>query len=304
MKIVNDDKSKAEYRAFLTVFYGLICFLSFNQIVGMLSGHFAKTSQLMGHSIKFGPWTYMNFVIIGIIAILSIVILILVIKKKLPKFNLIFPICGILFFLFWVYMIPRVTWILANSVEDFLLMIKNQDKYDLIFLIIEFVFSLWVLLRLWNVIKEGREHFIWKDKFKMLVLVVIPVLFAFLFVYLTLITSGYLTKIIYLILLIPYLYLIYRVVRFQRIYITKRGIFIHDYFLYKGSFLNWAEILNILIVEKYVSTGKYSAYHKELIIKTKDKRKYTGTIFDFQGFIIALRKLNKYRLLDKNSKYK
>ena len=305
MNIVNEGKSKVKYRAFLTVFYGLICFVSLDQIIGLLSGHFLKTSQLVGmRSIKWGPWTYINSVIVAIIIIFSIVILILVLKKKLPKFNLVYPIWGILLFLFWDFMIPRVTGILANSVEDLLRMFANQDKFDLIFLIIEFVFSSWVLLRLWDVIKRKNERYIWRDKYQMWALVIIPVLFAFLFIYLTLISSGYLTKIVYAIFLIPYLYLIYLVIIFRRISVTKKGIFIHDIFMHRGFVLKWGQILNLSIIEKYVSTGKYSAYHKELIIKTKDKKKYASTIFNFQGFILALKKLNKYSLLDKNSKYK
>ena len=157
MNIVNEGKSKVKYRAFLTVFYGLICFVSLDQIIGLLSGHFAKTSQLIGHPIKLGPWTYMNFVIVGIIAILSIVILILVFKKKLPKFNLVYPICGILFFFFWDYIIPYIIWRFTNSVEEFLRGNDIQDQYLIICLIIEFVFSSLVLLRLWDVIKGKKD---------------------------------------------------------------------------------------------------------------------------------------------------
>lgn len=152
--------------------------------------------------------------------------------------------------------------------------------------------------------KIKTRDIVWKDNLKILLLVIIPIFFIFFLIYLALISNENLVRIIYIIFMIPFLYLIYKTIIFQRTYIIDEGIFIHDRFLHKGFFLNWDEILNMLIIKKLVSTGKYWAFHKELVIKTKDNKKYTGTIFNLQGFVLTLKKLNKYHLLDKTSKYK
>ena len=158
IKIVNNDKNKVKYNILLTVFYGLICFVSIRGIIAFFTGHFLKTSQIT--YIPLTKWTFqmlLNYFIWTIITILSIIIIVLVIKKKLPKFNLVFPIYYLLFLLFWNYIIPHLTWPLANSVEELVQLEDNQDQYLIIHLIIEFVFSSWFLLKLWNAIKGGKN---------------------------------------------------------------------------------------------------------------------------------------------------
>lgn len=151
IRIVNNDKSKLKYKYFLTVFYGLIFFVSLKQIIALFTGHLVKTSQVV--DIPFNNWTFqmwVNPLISMIITILSIVIIILVIKKKLPKFNLVFPIYYLLFLLSWAYIIPSFTWSQATSHAELLHMVDNQDKYYIIHPIIEFLFSSLVLLKLWK----------------------------------------------------------------------------------------------------------------------------------------------------------
>jgi len=150
MKILNEGKTKKKYRIFLTVFYCLAFFVSTKQIIAFFRGHLVKTSQVV--DIPFSKWTFqmwVNPLISTIITILSIVIIILVIKKKLPKSNLIFPVYYLLFILFWSYIIPTITWSHANTHEEILQLIDIQDKYYIIHLIIEFVFPSWFLLKLW-----------------------------------------------------------------------------------------------------------------------------------------------------------
>jgi len=158
MKILNNDKSKTKYKAFLTVFYGLIFFVSIKQIIAFLRGHLVKTSSVV--DIPFSEWTirmWINPLISTVIIALSIVIIFLVIRKKLPRFNLIFPVYYFLFILFWSYIIPTIAWSHANTHEEILQLIDIQDKYYMVHPLIEFVFSSWFLLRLWNVIKGKKR---------------------------------------------------------------------------------------------------------------------------------------------------
>jgi hypothetical protein len=158
IKILNRDKNERKYKYFLTAFYILICFFSLKQIISLLSENFLKSSQLTW--IPITKWTlqmYINPLIGIIIAILSIIIIILVFMKKLPMFNLVYPVYYLLFILFWDYLLPRITRIIASSIGEFIRWINIQDNCLIIFLIIDFLFSSWFLLKLWDFIKGGKN---------------------------------------------------------------------------------------------------------------------------------------------------
>jgi hypothetical protein len=152
--------------------------------------------------------------------------------------------------------------------------------------------------------KMEREKIVWKDGLlKMKLLFIFVVLFSISLIFLMFLSEEILAKIICIVLAISLLYLICRAIKFRRNYIMAEGIFIYDGHTHKGVFIRWDEILGMSIVKKYVSTGKYTSSHKELEIKTRNQR-YACIVFDTQGLIQALKKLNKSRLLDKKSEEK
>lgn len=72
----------------------------------------------------------------------------------------------------------------------------------------------------------------------------------------------------------------------------------------KSIFIVWNDIKSI-IFKNYLSGASWVKYPRPfLIVKTKGGKKYTYVVHDIKNFINFLKKLNKYHLIDKNSKYK
>lgn len=72
----------------------------------------------------------------------------------------------------------------------------------------------------------------------------------------------------------------------------------------KNIFIVWNNVQNITF-KNYLSGTSWVKYPRPyLIVKTKGGEKYTYIVHDIKNFIKFLKKLNKYHLLDKNSKYK
>ena len=72
----------------------------------------------------------------------------------------------------------------------------------------------------------------------------------------------------------------------------------------KDIFISWNDI-NSIAFKNYLSGASWVKYPiPYLIIKTKDRKKYIYKVNDIPSFLLALKKLNKYSLLDKSSKYK
>ena len=73
----------------------------------------------------------------------------------------------------------------------------------------------------------------------------------------------------------------------------------------KSSIIKWNVIKSLKMVSKGYYGGIYGGrdfYHIHL--KTKSKKIYDCLIYNPQGFIQALKKLNKYHLLSKDSRYR
>lgn len=82
------------------------------------------------------------------------------------------------------------------------------------------------------------------------------------------------------------------------------GQFIDKLFILKQEnlFLRWAKIDEITITEKLYAIGSAGGYKLYVVIRTKEGREYECLIVNKKGFIQALKKLNKYHLLDKKSR--
>jgi hypothetical protein len=149
-----------------------------------------------------------------------------------------------------------------------------------------------------------KQNFVWVDRRKVLLFVIIFSLFALFLLFILIYSKGYLTKLLCAIILIWVLYYIYVGARIKRSYIIKEGIFFYDKNIKKVFYINWNEISTISIIKTHFSGGKYSTSHKELEIIAKGNKKYRSLIFDLQGFISIIQKLNKTNLLNKKIKYK
>lgn len=103
------------------------------------------------------------------------------------------------------------------------------------------------------------------------------------------------------------------VLKRKSIYLTLKGIMIGNVkFLKKGgyklkgspSLIYWKDIKNIVIINQDISQGFVSVLVSFLIVQTKNNKKYQYPLHNTEEFIQALKKLNKYHLLSKDSRYK
>ena len=71
----------------------------------------------------------------------------------------------------------------------------------------------------------------------------------------------------------------------------------------RRNFINWKEINTLTLKNREVRGGRMSSLMTFLVLNT-NKGKYQTKVTDVKGFIEALKKLNKYHLLSKDSKYR
>ncbi len=72
----------------------------------------------------------------------------------------------------------------------------------------------------------------------------------------------------------------------------------------KNIFLEWKDIQNVKIVNKMIAVTYIMNSAQFIVITSKDKEEYECAITDIQGFITALKKVGRYNLLSKDSKYR
>src|SRR3989338_281579 len=72
----------------------------------------------------------------------------------------------------------------------------------------------------------------------------------------------------------------------------------------KNTFIFWNDISKIEIIKKIIAVSYAGGMVPFVAIKTKYGKEYECLIVNIEGFKKALKKLNKYHLLSKNSKYK
>ena len=135
-----------KYKWFLTAFYGFVFLVSTRGIIIRL---FNLTPSYSDIAIKWTFKTYLVGAIIPIISIFSLIIIILVWKRRLPGFNLIFPIYYLLLVFFWIFLIPEILSNIANSVEEYIRMVSSRQHYWVIFSVINFIYSGAFLWNLW-----------------------------------------------------------------------------------------------------------------------------------------------------------
>ena len=78
----------------------------------------------------------------------------------------------------------------------------------------------------------------------------------------------------------------------------------HKLGLRKEYFINWAQVRHIELINYEVKVPRGSWERTFIVVKTKTNKKYECVVYDPKGFVNALKKLNKYRLLSKDSRYK
>lgn len=162
--------------------------------------------------------------------------------------------------------------------------------------------------------KNHRKEVIWRDRKYLGFLFLLIFFLLFIFVYfISAEGEGMFIKIAYWIFL---LYILFELIRYSLIkyvMLKRDGIYMHDVRFNKRAsfkvtnrfiFVKWDRIKFIKIVNKEVKTGYgMLLLYKFIIVKTKDK-KYMCQIINVKGFLKALKAINKYSLLSKDSRYK
>ena len=141
----NNEKSIKNYTVFFTIYYTLILVASLYDIYAIFHSGY-KLSEAF-YMKTFSLITYFFVFIDYIIILLSIIFLILIYKRKLPKFYLIYPIYKILFHLIFIIIIP--TWILLYYPENIALnILDNLSWYHIFFYFFDVGFSIFAFFKL------------------------------------------------------------------------------------------------------------------------------------------------------------
>lgn len=158
-----------------------------------------------------------------------------------------------------------------------------------------------------------KENIIWKDnKYRELFMKIcfstISIFFIGIIIFLNEMDNIYILVIpIFISICIVYVYLKRRLT-----YLILGGIVIgnltyikrsHYDARQKSELIKWDSIQNLFIKGK-VHNSRVSRLVDYLYISTKDGEKYECLIYDPKGFVETLKKLNKYQLLSKDSKYR
>ena len=160
---------------------------------------------------------------------------------------------------------------------------------------------------------NDRKKMVWKDRKYLGFIFILILLLFFIFIYFIADDEGIFIKIFYGIFL---LFILFELIRYSLkkfVALSKEGMFMHDVKFKKRGFFKttnfsvfvpWNKIKSIKIINKEVKSGYgMLLLYKFVIVKTKD-RKYMSEIINVKGFLKALKEINKYNLLPKDSRYK
>ncbi len=158
--------------------------------------------------------------------------------------------------------------------------------------------------------KMERGEIVWRDgKVIELISWTIIILSTLLFIYLA---EGYIEKLeATLVILVGVFTTYFQLIRKMTI-VSSLGVFVGNVTAKKwkslklgpGQFISWEIISSIKLVNHEVKGPRGSWPRAFVEVRTNDKKFYECVIHNTQGFIQALKKLNKYFLLSKDSRYK
>jgi len=145
-----------KYKWFLTAFYGFVFLVS---IRGILIRVLGLTPEYSRFIFAWSFQMYLAGSIIAVLVLFSIISIILVLRKKLPKFNLVFSVYYLLLIFMWGVVKPEIISMITDSIEEYIRITLATSKYWLVFSIINFIFSGGFLWNLWFRKKEQNEKF-------------------------------------------------------------------------------------------------------------------------------------------------
>lgn len=158
-----------------------------------------------------------------------------------------------------------------------------------------------------------KGEIVWRDKKTIeIVRLVIFLIITIFFGYGIIISKNTIDKVMSIVLSIVFLWFLYRQLKRRLSYIAEKGIRIGNIFYklddkifvkQKSILVSWNNIKSLKITSKgyYGPLGGRSFNH--LVLKIKEGRRYDCLVYDPQGFVNALKKLKKYHLLLKESRY-
>lgn len=157
-----------------------------------------------------------------------------------------------------------------------------------------------------------KTEIIWRDKNRIRITMELTCLILIIiFTILLFIAKDMVSRMIFLLLVIFSIIGLFDIFRRKLILVKNKGIFMNDIKFVNHNiklkqtkvFINWELIENIKIMNHILSISYIGLPRHFVFIKTKGYT-YRDILFDPNGFTTVLKKLNKYHLLDKNSKYK
>ena len=125
------------------------------------------------------------------------------------------------------------------------------------------------------------------------------------------VTKQTLDKLVFGIILVLLIYWLYVLFKRKLVFINKKGIRIGNVSFkssfklnHENIFVRWSDIGTIKFKNQVKLSSRGGLLRCYLNLVTKNKKKYECLVYDPQGFINTLKKLNKYNLLSNDSRYK
>lgn len=155
---------------------------------------------------------------------------------------------------------------------------------------------------------------IWKDfHLRMVIYFFLSIsLISFVIYYYFYKQPGWNELLLSLFILIFSIFILFNIVKTKLTYITSGGVRIgnaqedsYERFNLKKEtiFINWEEVKEIKIIRKVTKRSFREILIDYIVIKTRDNEKYESFIANPNGFLKTLKKLNKGRLVSKDSRY-
>lgn len=140
------SEMKEKYKKYLVIFYGIVFLISIRDVFIKIF-EFNSSLDEIAFSWTFGMSLILFFMLL--VGGFSILVIILVLQKKIPKFNLIFPIYYLVLLFLWGVIKPKIISLISNSIDEYIQFTLSVGKYWAIFSIINLIFSsfyLWKIL--------------------------------------------------------------------------------------------------------------------------------------------------------------
>lgn len=130
---------------FLYFYYALILFSEIHDSFLLIR---YKNSLFNPPTMEISLYAFILLSVGWILFFLSLIIIILTYRKKLPNFAKFFPIYYSIIFLIWFKFVPIITLFFTESIENGIEILNILFKYNLLLHIFNICFAIYIVIRI------------------------------------------------------------------------------------------------------------------------------------------------------------